>query len=183
MDTLNLFRRIKHRGCRITATSIGLFCLLWTQALTAESIEVQITTHLGDQQVFRAGDNVSFLVSLNQDAYLHVIYQDASGQLTQILPNSQLSTAHYKAGQFISIPSNKDNFEFFISAPFGEEIIWIIATKQSLFLPMLVPSEKLSNGMFNLYTDMADIKTVLRGKANSDKLRYRLANLKIKTEK
>ena len=52
-----------------------------------ESIPLELTTHLGDQQQFVEGDEIQFLLSLGQDAYIYMYYTDAANKLTQILPS------------------------------------------------------------------------------------------------
>ena len=98
-------------------------------------IPLELTTHLGDQQQFFEGDELQFLLSLGQDAYIYMFYIDASGAITQILPNANQPSHFYSAGYFLTIPEYENLYRFTISEPFGQEMIWIIASDQSIKLP------------------------------------------------
>jgi len=100
------------------------------------SIPLELTTHLGDQQQFVEGDEIQFLLSLGQDAYIYMLYLDASGAITQILPNVNQHSHFYSAGYFLTIPEYENLYRFTISEPFGEESIWVIASDQSISLDL-----------------------------------------------
>jgi len=95
----------------------------------AKKINTEITTHLGDHQAFVAGDPLSFLISLDKNAYVVVIYEDAKQQLTQIYPYGDMAVggALLTAGSFTVIPGNDVNFG--VIDPFGEETIWMFAAE------------------------------------------------------
>jgi hypothetical protein len=90
-----------------------------------------ITTHLGDAQSFQEGDIVSFYISLAKDAYLTVIYQDAGNRLRLLIPNAYFPNNFYKAGLFIPIPNEQNPFQFRVTAPFGQETLWVFASDQT----------------------------------------------------
>jgi hypothetical protein len=98
------------------------------------SIPLELTTHLGDQQLFVEGDEIQFLLSIGQDAYVYMFYIDASDRITQILPNPNQRSHFYSAGYFLTIPEYENLYRFTISEPFGEETIWIMASDQSITL-------------------------------------------------
>ena len=114
-----------------------------------DSIPLELTTHLGDQQQFVEGDEIQFLLSLGQDAYIYMFYLDAKGSITQILPNENQHSHFYSAGYFLTIPEYENHYRFTISEPFGEESIWIIASDQSITLPASADS-------------LADIRRVIK---------------------
>ena len=86
-------------GCSVandtTSTAIGDDLLV---------IPLELTTHLGDQQQFVEGDEIQFLLSLGQDAYIYMFYLDAKSTITQILPNENQHSHFYSAGYFLTIP-------------------------------------------------------------------------------
>lgn len=96
------------------------------------SIPLELTTHLGDQQQFAEGDEIQFLLSLGQDAYIYMYYIDADKTVTQILPNKNQHNHFYTAGYFLTIPEYENLYRFTISEPFGEESIWIFASDRSI---------------------------------------------------
>lgn len=108
------------------------------------SIPVELTTHLGDQQTFVEGDEIQFLLSLGEDAYIYMYYIDAAGKITQLLPNPNQYSHFYNAGYFMTIPEYENLYRFTISEPFGEESIWIMASDRSFDIkPPLVSIESL----------------------------------------
>lgn len=96
------------------------------------SIPLELTTHLGDQQQFVENDEIQFLLSLGQDAYIYMYYIDADKTVTQILPNKNQHDHFYTAGYFLTIPEYENLYRFTISEPFGEESIWIFASDRSI---------------------------------------------------
>ena len=95
-------------------------------------IPLELTTHLGDQQQFVGGDEIQFLLSLGQDAYIYMYYIDAADKITQILPNDNQQSNFYTAGYFLTIPEYENLYRFTISEPFGNESIWVFASDRSI---------------------------------------------------
>jgi len=118
-------------------------------------INVDVTTHLGNKQTFLAGDTVSFFLSLDIDAHLLVIYEDANGHLTQLVPNSLLNKTLYKAGLYIPLPDKNAAFHFKVQAPFGEETLWAFAS--DVAFPEL-DGRYLKNGLKQIKLDIAAVK-------------------------
>lgn len=116
------------------ARSIFLIALLYGCATgsvaAAEPLHVSITTHLGDRQEFQEGDRIQFLLDLNRDAYILLIYQDALGALTQMIPNTTDRSGFFKAARYLSIPDTRTPFEFVVGPPFGTETVWVYASNQ-----------------------------------------------------
>lgn len=105
-----------------------------SNATWLQSIPVELTTHLGDQQLFVEGDEIQFLLSLGSDAFIYMIYIDAEDNLIQLLPNQNQSSNYYSAGYFLTIPEYDNGYRFVIKKPFGEEFIWVFASDQSISL-------------------------------------------------
>lgn len=97
-----------------------------------QSIPLELTTHLGDQQTFTEGDEIQFLLSLGDDAYIYMYYVDAENQITQLLPNKNQSGNFYTAGYFLTIPEYSTAYRFKISQPFGKESLWVFASDQEV---------------------------------------------------
>lgn len=146
-------------GIRHVAAVALLAWFLASATLAAGTIDVAVTTHLGDRQIFRAGDTVSLLVSLDRDAYLVIIYQDAAGNLLQLLPNPKTGNPRMTAGLFAAIPSAQAPYAFTIAAPFGEEHIHVFAASKAL--PAL-PGLTMADGTLRLSGSLDAIATRLR---------------------
>lgn len=95
-----------------------------------ESVKIEITTHLGNQQHFAEQDVISFLISLDRAAFVYVFYQDASGHVYQLMPGKAQSRHYFEPGFYIPFPPENSAFQFVVQAPFGEEQLWVVASDQ-----------------------------------------------------
>ena len=152
-----------HRTLSIAALVItGI--LFTPPSWASDNFELDITTHLGDQQTFQRGDTLSLLVTMNQDAHLLIIYQDAKNNFIQILPSQHIPTSFYKAGFYFPIPNSQHLFRLTIRPPFGHEYVWAFATQHT---PPSLSGRKLNNGFRLLEGNMKQIREQLISKANS----------------
>lgn len=99
-----------------------------------QPVALQLTTHLGDQQAFVAGDEIQFLLSLDRSAFIYMYYIDADNHISQILPNQNHQNNYYSAGYYQAVPASDIPYRFTINKPFGKETIWVIASDQSIRL-------------------------------------------------
>lgn len=95
-----------------------------------QTIPVELTTHLADQQQFIAGDEIQFLLSLGKEAYVYMFHVDATNKITRLLPNKYQQSSFYDAGYFFTIPEYDNGFRFTVSEPYGEQSVWIFASDQ-----------------------------------------------------
>ena len=126
-----------NRGRRYAA-GLWLVVLLWQGSAAAQPpalpvappdspINVAITTHLGDAQKFRKGDEISLLLSLDRDAYVLLIYRDAAGRLTRLLPLPGTTDQHMATGAFLPFPDRQAGLRLTVTPPFGQEAVWVFA--------------------------------------------------------
>jgi hypothetical protein len=127
-------------------------------------IQVSITTHLGDGQRFVEGDTLAFFLSLDSDAYIFLVYEDAERRRIQILPNRDQGDNFYPSGLFHSIPGEGAAFQFRVAAPFGREKLWGFAAKRP-FRPL--SGQPLDNGLKLLSAEMATIRADLKAQAGA----------------
>ena len=97
-----------------------------------DTIPVELTTTVGHQQTFVEGEEIQFLLSLGDDAYIYMYHIDATGNIEQILPSTQQSSHFYKKGFFLTIPNYEKVFRFIVTRPYGDETIHVFASDQSL---------------------------------------------------
>ena len=142
-----------------------------------QSINIEVSTYLGDKQKFKAGDKIAFLVSLDNDAHLLMVYEDAQHNLIQIIPNPYRKNSLYKEGLFIAVPDSKEPFEFLINPPFGEEKLWVFASSKPF---PEISGTTLENGLRKLDVKLADMLTTVRPK--SKKVLYGESSTVITTE-
>jgi uncharacterized protein DUF4384 len=112
---------------------VGLFFSISVFATETKpsDINVTITTHLGDDQHFQAGDEISLLLNLDRDAYLLLVYRDASGNLVKLFPVRKNNNGWVSAGDFIPFPRRADRLRLIVSPPFGEEQVWAFAAAEA----------------------------------------------------
>lgn len=104
--------------------------------------------------VYVEGDEISMMISANQDCYLTLVTRDSQGQQTYLLPNPwQLGQAHVKAGEPLSVPPKGAGFRFPIIPPHGQTLVKVVATRREL---------KLSE------VDMARLKAEAEGTAEKN---------------
>ncbi len=163
-----------------TAHSLFLAALLhgFGVATAAEPLQVNITTHLGDRQEFQAGDRVQFLLDLSRDAYILMIYQDARGVLTQMIPNTTDRSGFFKVARYLGIPDARTPFEFIVGPPFGTETVWVYAASQPF--PEL-EGAVLDNGLKRLNESQSGMAAALQTYARQKDLHYVSAQVQLRT--
>jgi len=144
-------------GVALTAPDVSK--TTYTPQQVRSDIKLDITSHLGNGQTYQEGDTISYFVSTNRDAYLLLIYQDAGGNLIQILPNRYSGDEMFRAGNYIEVPRRNDNYEFVIEGPFGVEHVWGFASTRPL--PRL-NGQDIGNGLVLLNGQIDSILSTLR---------------------
>lgn len=96
-----------------------------------ETIDLSIKVNVGHGAVFQEGEPISLSVGTDRDCYLLLLYQDAAGNLVQLLPNRHAPEAFFSAGQAFRLPGKHDGFLFTATKPFGKEILWVFAASRA----------------------------------------------------
>lgn len=141
-------------------------------------LDLSITTHLGNAQVFRDGDPLSFFISLGSDAHVVLVYEDATGTVSQIVPNPRFEKTFVRAGDFISMPPPDASFTLRVSAPFGAERAWLFASEQPL--PGL-PNDVTADGSLRVAGTVESIRQRLREHALRNGARFGEASVSLTT--
>lgn len=123
-----------------------------SSAVEPKPLNLEITTHLGDKQTFIEGDVVSFLLSLDDDAFIYLFYEDADANLIEIFPNSKSRNHFYKQGIFLPVPPEQARFQLKIQAPFGKEKLYVFASDNA---DINLHGRLLDNGL-RLIDDIAE---------------------------
>lgn len=164
----------------------GLVALIWFtnnpaialaeshQVSPDNSINLSITTHLGENQTFHEGDEVSFLLNLDRDAYLLIVYQDAAGTLVPLFPTKD--QGEVMAGDFLPFPDRNMGLRFVVQAPFGQERIWIFAASKPF------PISKQENSIKD-YANINALLTMVRRHGKKPDISYGEAYTQITTIK
>jgi len=141
-------------------------------------ISAEVTTHLGDKATFIKGDEIQFLLSLSQNSYVLLLYQDASKHLWQLFPNRMRPEQRLPAGDYQSFPSNDDGIKITVGPPYGKEQILLYASDKPL--PEL-EFIKSANGMRLLKEDLTAIQNQITAASKIHQAKLAQASTTIKT--
>ncbi|MCB9940043.1 MAG: DUF4384 domain-containing protein [Planctomycetaceae bacterium] len=78
------------------------------------------------------GERLSVRFKSERDAHVYVLYHQADNSTVLIFPNSAQTNNRVKAAEEINIPKADDPFRFRIAAPYGQEAMQVIASKQPI---------------------------------------------------
>lgn len=109
-------------GCALTHRA--------TRPSNESPLHVELTTLLGDVDSFAVGDVVSFLVSVDRDAFITMYLEDANHAWSRLYPvaNDSNASVAVVAGEYNVVPGAGQSF--LVSAPFGSETVWLFAATQ-----------------------------------------------------
>ncbi len=112
-----------------------------------------------DKKEYKAGEKVKVYIKGNRPFYARVIYQDASGEMIQILPNPFRTDNYFNGGALYEIPAGNDKFELEVSPPFGEESVIVYAGSA----PLGEIEVQARGGVYQVKTKAKDIAARTRG--------------------
>ncbi len=92
-------------------------------------VHAEVDRHSGE---YYKGEQITLSVVSEQDAFLYVLYKQADGRVYAVFPNSGQPDNRVQARQKIQVPAENDLFRWTVSAPFGKELMKIIASKQRI---------------------------------------------------
>ncbi|MDZ4847942.1 MAG: caspase family protein [Pirellulaceae bacterium] len=81
---------------------------------------------------YQAGDLLSITFQSEESAYLYLLYHQADDNSALLFPNPAVKDSFIVRGQKVQIPSDDQSFRFRIQAPFGEEVLQVIASTKQL---------------------------------------------------
>jgi hypothetical protein len=166
------------RRVRFGRIASWMAACLWLAAVhAAEPIKLQVTSRLGDGQTYVQGDELSFFVSMDREAYLLIVYADAGGNVWQILPNRYTGARRYAAGWYVDLPGADAPFRFVVAPPYGTERIWVFAADVPLAEPQ---GDQVENGMRRLSGTLDHVVGAARAAARNTRA-YGEANTLITT--
>ena len=163
-------------GCATPINAVGISSQ--EQGVQAERIELDVTTYLGDDQIFQEGDVIYYLVSMDRDAYLMFIHQDAENNLIKLYPNEVFGQAFHSAGHYFQVPDPARDGTLVISPPFGSETLWAFAASEPF--PELT-GQAVDSGLFVLEESINSIRERLYRYAVSVGSAYGEANVYLRT--
>jgi len=85
-----------------------------------------------DKESFAQGERMKIYIKGNKPFFARVVYEDASGNLIQLLPNPYRQKNYFEGGTVHEIPSGLDAFDLKVKPPFGKEKISVYASTSQL---------------------------------------------------
>ena len=150
----------RHSGWRLKLFAVALSLNAFSQTIASPfSIEVDLTTHLGDQQHFVKGDELSFYLTSNKAGYLYLFYQDANQQLYQLLPNSKERNNYYETALFVALPNQRQPFKFIVQEPYGKELVIAYLSDNG---DIQLEGEISENGFSRLETGISELNLLIK---------------------
>ncbi|WP_104992475.1 DUF4384 domain-containing protein [Deinococcus sp. NW-56] len=118
----------------------------------AVSVRVDKDASGSANPVYRVGENIRISTTVNRDAYVYLFNVDASGEVSQILPNRFESGANFvKANTTKVFPAAGDAFTFTVDGPVGLNKVLALASLTPLNLDQ-VSSFKTQQDQFATVT-------------------------------
>jgi Domain of unknown function (DUF4384)/PEGA domain len=101
----------------------------------------------GANPLYLEGENLKISVNVNQDAYVYVFNIQSTGAITVLLPNGFPGGQQpfLRAGETRTFPGSGDKYQLNIQAPFGQEKIFALASKNPLNLSGIIPQVQTGN--------------------------------------
>ena len=81
---------------------------------------------------YREGEKLSVRFQAEQEAHLYLLYHQANGSSVLLFPNEAQRDNRVPAKTPIAIPPADNSFRFRISAPFGNEVLQVVASTKPL---------------------------------------------------
>lgn len=163
---------------------IVLICLSYLNTSLADPVEqslqtinLELTTHLGDNQHFQQGDQISFMLSIDTAAYVYLFYRSSDSSIVQLIPNARQANHLYQPGFFIPVPDQNAEFEFTAQPPFGEDKVWVFATDKPV---AELYGKSLDSGLMLMTLNIHQIRSAI--KRQSSKV-YGESSLRIFTQR
>lgn len=99
-----------------------------------QAFQVRVTPDHADH-VYEENDELKVTVRSSQDGYLYLLYKSTNGQLKCLFPNSLQSENFIKKNTDTHVPPQADaTFRIRIAAPFGQEVLKAVVTRNRLKL-------------------------------------------------
>jgi hypothetical protein len=109
---------------------------------TPTELKVQVAVNkAGVNPIYTDGEQLQVSVSVNQDAYVYVFNVAADNSVNVLLPNGFPGGRQpfLRGGETRTFPAPNDQYRLTISAPFGQEKIFALASKTPLDLSAVIP--------------------------------------------
>lgn len=83
------------------------------------------------KNVFVEGESMRYQMKSELDCHVAILVHQVYGESVLLFPNDFKTDTRIKAGQIVNVPDNGDAFKFIVQAPFGADVIQVIACTDS----------------------------------------------------
>ncbi len=122
----------------------------------AAPLSVRVWT---DKKEYKQGEKIKIYIRGNKPFHARVLYQDAAGELVQLLPNPHRAENYFNGGTVYEIPAGGDRFDLEVSPPFGEEDIIVYGSTA----PLGDIDVQTRGGVYGVKMQMQDMEIRTRG--------------------
>lgn len=122
----------------------------------AAPLSVKVWT---SRQAPRQGEKIKIYLKGNKPFFGRVVYRDASGNITQLLPNPYRQNSYFNGNATYELPSGEDRFRLEVCPPFGSEMITVYASTS----PLGDLDVTLASGVYEIRTKPKDVGMHTRG--------------------
>jgi len=111
-----------------------------------------------EDRTYAAGEKMAVTVRSERAGYLYLLYTPVDGKTKCLFPNSYDSANRIAANEDITVPTEKQGFDFTCNPPFGEETLTAIVSEKPLTAAQL-DVESLTQSV----ATEVDIETIAKG--------------------
>ncbi len=115
--------------------------------------QVGVWPDKGLDAVYLEGDKLMVYILPEKDAYLHVDYYQIDGKVVHLLPNERKNNFVKGGHAYIVGDPASSGYQFVVDAPFGEEVLVVVASQQPIGImaqELIEPAEPYIKQLTNL---------------------------------
>ena len=98
----------------------------------ASRLKLKLALDRGEGGIYRRQDKLFVFLKANMDCYVKVLYHQVDGTTVVILPNRYHPDARILKDRLYQIPPDDNSFELEVMAPFGVEMVQVLASTTPL---------------------------------------------------
>jgi hypothetical protein len=122
-------------------------------------LKVALALDRGDGGIYRKGDKLHLFLKANLDCYVKVLYHQVDGTKVLVFPNRYHPDGRIQKGRLYQIPPDDNSFDLEVQAPFGAELVKLIACTSPIDLKGTDPD---SNGLAVVRQDLSSLLVTSR---------------------
>ena len=98
----------------------------------ASRLKVKVALDRGNGGIYRKGDKLYLFLKANLDCYVRVLYHQVDGTNLEIFPNKWHPGNRIEKDRLYQIPPDQGGFDMEVLAPFGVEMVKVLASTEPL---------------------------------------------------